>query len=108
MYLGRGVPNCLSEENCRTSYVPSSLIPSLDEAIGSYEAGGGYLTAESSFGVDPLAGHPDLQNDRQMAMEETLPSPQDLFGYVVNGSHAPFLLSLQFMIDKSIQLQAEI
>ena len=71
----------------------------------SYESGGGHLTAGTSFGIDPLAGHPELQRDRQLSMEENLLSPDDLFSYVVNGSTAHFAQSLRFMIDKSIQLQ---
>ena len=106
--LGRGIPNLLSHENCHTSCVPSSVLPSLDDAIRSYESRGGYLTSESSFGIDPLAGHQDLQNSRQRAMDASLPNPVDLFGYVVNGCDGPFSQSLMFMIDKTNQLQAEV
>lgn len=79
----------------------------MDEAVESYESGGGCLTQESSFGVDPLAGCQELQRECQRAMDENIPCPEELFGYVVNGFYTPFYHALEFMIEKSIQLQTE-
>ena len=42
----------------------------IDEAVSSYEASGGSLTA-SSFEWDPLTGHEHLQRERQRPMEAT-------------------------------------
>lgn len=83
-------------------------MPTLDEAVSSYEASGGSLTYTSSFGCDPLSGHELLQRERQRLMEENIPSPAELFSYVVNGIDAPFAQSVQFMIEKSIEMEAQI
>ena len=103
--IGRGIPNRLAEQNNQARRVPSSLIPTLDEAVASYIYSGVHLTPPSFFGCDPLSGHGDLQRERQRLMEQTLPSPMDLFSYTVNGYNTPFEQSLEFMIEKSFQLQ---
>lgn len=83
-------------------------MPTLDEAVSAYEDAGGRLTTSSSFGCDPLAGYANLQRERQMSMEENIPNPAELFSFAVNGIDAPFARSLQFMIQKSIQLESQI
>ena len=86
------------------SQIRPSLIPTLDEAVLSYESSGGCLTPLSLFGSDPLAGYEDLQRERQKCMEESIPSPNELFSYVVNGIDSPFSQSVQYMVEKSTQL----
>ena len=105
-HVGRGIPSVLAEQNNRASPIHSSLIPTLDEAVASYSSSGGYLASPSFFGCDPLGGHADLQRERQRLMEQTLPSPQDIFSYTVNGYIPPFAQSLEFMVEKSFQLQS--
>ena len=58
------------------------------------------------FGEDPLAGHDDLKIIRQRVMDETLPTPQDLFSNVVNGIDLPFAMAIQFMVDKTTTLSS--
>ena len=53
-----------------------------------------------------LEQNEDLQSERQRAMEENIPTPKDLFGFVVNGVDTPLIQSLQFMIHKTAQLQS--
>lgn len=60
------------------------------------------------FGSDPLAGLNDLKRIRQKAMEESVPSPEELFSTVVNGMDVPFAQSIQFMVDKTNALLSQI
>ena len=80
----------------------------MNEARSAYEAGGGHLSSPSFFRSDPLMGYEGLQSDRQRAMEENLPTPEELFSFVVNGVDAPLAQSLQFMIHTTTQLQSQI
>ena len=90
----RGIPNQLADQNNRAG---SSLIPDVDSAVAMYEASGGYLSTPSGFGTDPIAGSPELLYYRQSLMEQNIPSPEDLFGWTVNGSTQPFADSLKYM-----------
>ena len=69
-----------------------------------YQASGGRLGAETGFGVDPLAGSHALIQERQAAMESNIPSPEELFGWTVNGLFQPFSDSLKYIIDVSTDL----
>lgn len=106
--IGRGIPNLLSMDNNHTSQTHYSAVPTLDEAVRAYETSGGSLTTSSSFGCDLLAGHENLQRDRQRSMEEYIPAPAELFSFVVNGLDTPFAQSLQFMIQKTFELESQI
>ena len=101
----RGVPNQLALENNRAAQIHSSLIPDMSSAISLYEASGGQLGAATGFGVDPLADSPELVQERQTIMETSIPSPEELFGWTVNGVFQPFSDSLKHMIDVSMDLQ---
>ena len=101
----RGVPNRLADQNNRAAVISSSLIPDVDSAIAMYEASGGHLSTPSGFGTDPIAGSPELLHHRQCLMEQNVPTPEDLFGWTVNGFIQPFADSLKYMIDTSIYLQ---
>ena len=101
---GRGIPNLLAQECNHAKQIHPSLVPSLEEAVQLYESSGGHLTPLTTFGSDPLAGHDDLQRIRQRAMEESIPSPEELFSTVVNGMDVPFAQSIQFMVDKTSTL----
>lgn len=106
--IGRGIPNLLSRECNLAKQIHPSLVPSLEEAVQLYESRGGRLTTTTPFGLDPLAGHDDLQRIRQRAMDEHIPSPQELFSSVVNGMDIPFAVSVQFMIDKTTSLLSQV
>ena len=101
---GRGVPNTLAQDCNHARQLHPSLVPSLEDAVQLYQSSGGHLAPMTPFGEDPLAGHDDLIILRQQAMDETIPSPQDLFSNVVNGIDLPFALSIQFMVEKTIAL----
>ncbi len=105
--VGRGIPNLLSQECNYAKPIDPLLIPSLDAAVQLYESRGGHLTLPTSFGSDPLAGHNDLQRIRERAMEESIPSPEELFSTAVNGVDVPFAQSIQFMIDKTTNLLSQ-
>ena len=101
----RGVPAQLASQNNRAAVISRSLIPDVDTAVAMYEASGGHLSTPSGFGTDPIAGSPELLRYRENEMEQNIPSPEDLFGWTVNGITQPFADSLKFMIDTSIHLQ---
>lgn len=52
--------------------IATHCVPTLDEAVSTYQASGGCLTPSSSFGCDPLAGHHNFQSECQRSMEEIL------------------------------------
>lgn len=90
----RGVPNQLALENNRVAPIHSHMVPGVSNAVSLYQTSGGRLGAESGFGVDPLAGSPELIQERQAAMESNIPSPEELFGWTVNSQFQPFSDSL--------------
>ena len=51
----RGVPNQLAMQNNRAARIDSHLVPGVSDAITLYQASGGRLGAECTFGIDPLA-----------------------------------------------------
>ena len=55
------------------------LIPTLDDAIISYESSGGSLSTPSLFGIDPLSGHQELLLQRESWMQAHYPSLEDIF-----------------------------
>ena len=99
------MPNQLALENNRVGRLDSHLIPDVSNAISLYQASGGRLGQESGFGVDPLADSPELIQTWQTAMETNIPSPEQLFGWTVNGIVQPFSDSLKYMIDVSVDLK---
>ena len=101
----RGIPNQLADQNNRAAIIGSSLIPDVGSAVAMYEASGGHLNTPSGFGTDPIAGSPELLHYRQSLMEQSIPSPENLFSWTVNGSTQPFADSLKYTIDTSIHLQ---
>ena len=100
----RGVPNQLSMENNRVSQIATHLIPNVSDAVALYQASGGRLEMGSTFGVDPLANSPELIQQRQAVMESNIPSPEELFGWTVNGLFQPFSDCVKYMIDISTDL----
>ena len=94
----------LATQNDRVAWIDSRLVPDASSAVSLYQASGGRLETPSGFGVDPLAGSPGLVQQRQATMEANIPSPQDLFGWTVNGLFQPFTDSVKYMIDVSTDL----
>lgn len=100
----RGVPNHLADFNNRAASIDAHQVPTLQEAVDGYQAAGGTLSPAAIFGSDPLANSPELLLQRQQALEENLPSPDELFSYTVNEFYQPFADSLQQMIQQTTQL----
>ena len=92
----------MAERNNRTARCTS--IPTTDEAIASYTALGGNLTPMTLFGTDPLCGHPELIQERRIQMEQSVPTPEELFAFTVNGNYFPFAHALSFLIQSTNQL----
>jgi len=65
----------------------------VDEAEASYVAAGGHLSPVSHFGSDPLADSPELIQQRHRAMQQNIPTPEELFAFTVNGDYMPHLHS---------------
>lgn len=63
IYIDNGIPNVKMQQDNRAAYVSPSNIPSPEEAVASYQRGGGRLTLVSTFGDDPLS--PSLDAIRQ-------------------------------------------
>jgi len=99
------VPNFLSEQNNQTARIPQTHIPTVQEASQSYVAAGGHLSPRTQFGVDPLSESPDLLLQRQQALEQNIPTPEELFSFTVNGDYTIFAQSLQYMIHITMELQ---
>lgn len=91
-------------QNCRAAQIDSRLVPDVSNAVSLYQASGGRLGTETGFGVDPLSTYPELIRQRQEAMESSIPSPEELFGWTVNGLFQPFSDSLKYMIDITTDL----
>ena len=82
------------------------MVPSLDSAVQAYVALGGHLSPPSTFGRDPLLNSPYLSVQRSHILDSRLPSPEELFGYTVNGYYEPFAASLAYFINVTNQLAA--
>ena len=72
IYIDKGIPNMLAQQNCGITSIPSSSIPSLVEAVSSYEQHQGVLTRFSMFGTDPLAEREDLIRRRDHLFPKTI------------------------------------
>lgn len=82
-------------QNCCTTSVPLSSIPSLDEAVLSSEQHqGGILTRENAFGNDPLSSRMDLMRRREYLFAESHPGFEDIFSDVVSSNGQTFLNAL--------------
>ena len=96
----------LAERNNRAARISAGQnIPTVDEAEASYVAAGEHLSPVAHFGSDPLAHSPELIQQSHRAMQQNIPTPEELFAFTVNGDYAPFAQSLQFMIHTTVQLQ---
>jgi len=60
----------------------------VDEAEASYVAAGGHLSPVAHFGSDPLADSPELIQKCHRAMQQSIPTPEELFAFTDNGDYA--------------------
>ena len=71
----------------RTVHLEEHLIPSTPEAVRMYEAQGGRLTRDSSFGIDPLISIEHAYESREALFRAHQPSGEQLFSDVVHGQY---------------------
>ena len=100
----RGVPNVLFRDNCRTASLPDHMIPPADALALQYEQDGGGLTRSEPFGVDPLEGYVDLQNQREHLFSQAVPSLETVTSFLHNRHAEEFRHALRCYIDISFNL----
>ena len=89
VYIDKGMP---AQQNCGITSIPSSSIPSLVEAVSSYEQHQGILTRFSMFGTDPLAGR--SRGGRIIYSKKNNPNFDQLFTNIVSSDGQMFLHAL--------------
>jgi hypothetical protein len=96
---GKGVPNQrMLIENYLNPLDPS-LVPSVSEAISTYQSMGGRLTLFSNFGQDPLKELRNKCETRLDAFRSRYSDFKPIFHTVCNGDHTLFRGALLFFID---------
>ena len=61
--VGRGSPNYRIMIDKRVKRIPTHLLPSTSEAMHFYRVAGGSITNERGFGVHPLCGNMEKQQE---------------------------------------------
>lgn len=74
--------------------------------VAAYEGQGGHLTRLEPYGVDLLANHPGLQQQRMMQLNFRFSSFHSIFQQLVNGYNRLLKEGLQCFIDLTILLNA--
>ena len=77
------------------------ILPTAAEAVAAYENDGGH---PEPYGVDLLANHPGLQQERLMQLLSRFSSFDTIFYHLVNGQARLFQEGLQSFIDLTISL----
>ena len=95
-------------KNNRAAVVPSSALPTADEAVDAYERAGGRLTHFPNFGHDPLDGYDNLQNARYSGFVSKYPNFESIFSYVANGNDTLFRSGLLYFISLTFRLSLSI
>ena len=104
--LGKGVPDDLMTNNKAFPLPQRGILPTAAEAVAAYENQGGHLTCPKPYGVDLLANHPGLQQQRLMQLLSRFSSFDTIFHHLVNGQPRLFQEGLQCFIDLTISLDA--
>jgi len=81
-----GIPDTLAARTCHISPLPPSQVPSVNEAVDLHESTIGHLSRETTYGVDPLEGHPELQRLRERDFSAAFPSLEAMFSDVLHGN----------------------
>lgn len=79
-----GIPNMLAANTRQISALCLSHVPSTTQAIQLHETAGGQLSNEYTYGVDPIAGYPELQALRQRDFHARYPSMEEIFSDVLH------------------------
>lgn len=105
MCLGKGVPDDLMSNNNKAFPLPQrGILPTAADAVAVYENQGGHLTCPEPYGVDLLANHPGLQQQRLMQLLSRFSSFDTIFHHLVNGQPRLFQEGLQYFMDLTISL----
>ena len=94
-----GIPNLLAQRANQTTRLDPLSIPTTSFAIALHEQLGGQLTRESSFGRDPLAGHPQLASLRERDFSFRHPSMEEIMQCVLHGDSAVFKQAIMHFIE---------
>ena len=63
--LRKGIPNILQAQNNGTTRIDITEVPTVGDAVLAFRQQGGTLTDPSDFGLDPLANHQALSQQRE-------------------------------------------
>ncbi|KXJ11624.1 hypothetical protein AC249_AIPGENE15223 [Exaiptasia diaphana] len=80
---GVGMPIVVRNTNNKAASVPQELIPSAEDVVTRYEAGGGRLTVFPKFGTDPLGSDLNLVRIRERFLDGF--DVDNVYGALVNG-----------------------
>jgi hypothetical protein len=97
------VPNNLQQNTCVTT-VPSSSLPSTENAISMYIQNGGRLTVPPVFGYDPLRYSPYLIHLRERKFFSKFIDFHNLLPNVVSGDGTMFMAAILEFIQITISL----
>ncbi len=106
-FVGKGTPNELVQSNNRIASPHQLTIPDTSTVVALYTDAsvGGRLTIPlTGVGFDPLAQSPELLQQRNLAMNREVLTPDELFSATVNGYHNHLAEALTFMIESTKEL----
>ena len=105
---GKGIPEEIMNANNQTYTLPSEgVVPTKEQAVVMYENEGGKITEPEMFGVDPLHGNLQLQQERFNAFTAVYNSFNTIFHTLVNGDSGLFKESLQYSITLSSNMNKQ-
>ena len=70
--------------------------------MDTYQQTGGQLTLLPTFGSEPLDGHENLQDARNLGLTTKYPNLEPIFSAVVNGNDSPFTEGLKHYSGSSV------
>ena len=94
-----GIPNVLAQNANRVTQLSPIYVPTIIDAISSYERDGNRLTREACFGRDPLHGHQNLQRLRDRDFIALYPNMETIFQGVLHGSPQMFKSAIAHHIE---------
>ena len=94
-----GIPNLLAQRANQITRLDPLSIPTTSFAIALHEQLGGQLTRKSSFGRDPLAGHPQLASLRERDFSFRHPSMEEIMQCVLHGDSSVFKQAIMHFIE---------
>ena len=100
-----GVPNERQQYRYQVTAIPASAVPQADDARRIYEAQGGRISEQGSFGRDPLKDRPDLVQRRDGLFHAQNPSFEDIFGNVVSSNGQMFVNAVVSFTDLTRNLE---